>query len=91
MCQEEAMKICSTNTRGKVPPNQFTLTCKQIDSKIIVFDGGDPNSPPIKSPDGVQWQSLSVRMLHIPDDNEQNIGLTAPRMDDDVPAFIRLP
>ena len=74
-----------------IPPNQFTLTCEQIDSNIIVFDGSDPNSPPIKPPDGVQWQSLSVRMLHIPDDHEPNIGPTAPRMDDDVPAFIRLP
>ena len=25
-----------------VPPNQFTMTCKQIESKIIVFDGGKP-------------------------------------------------
>ncbi len=30
-------------------------------------------------------------MLHIPDDNEPNIGLTAPRMDDDILAFIWLP
>ena len=33
-----------------VPPNQFTMTCKQIESKIIVFDGGEPNSPLIKPP-----------------------------------------
>jgi hypothetical protein len=30
-------------------------------------------------------------MLHIPHHNEPNIGLTAPRMDDDISAFIRLP
>ena len=67
------------------------MTSKQIESKIIVFDGGEPNSPLIKPPDGVRWQSLSVRMLHIPHDNEPNIGLTAPRMDEDISAFIRLP
>jgi hypothetical protein len=75
----------------RAPSNQFTLTCQQIKSNIIVFDGGDSNTPPIKPPDGVQWQLLSVRMLHIPHHNEPNIGLTAPRMDDDISAFIRLP
>jgi hypothetical protein len=30
-------------------------------------------------------------MLHIPHHKEPNIGLTAPRMDDDISAFIRLP
>ena len=75
-----------------VPPNQFTMTCKQIESKIIVFDGGEPNSPLIKPPDGVRWRSLSVRILHIPHDNDPNIGLTAPRiMDEEISAFIRLP
>jgi hypothetical protein len=75
----------------RAPPNQFTLTCQQIKSNIIVFDGGDRNTPPIKPPDGVQWQSLSVQMLYIPDHNEPNIGLTAPMMDDDISAFILLP
>jgi hypothetical protein len=30
-------------------------------------------------------------MLHIPHHNEPNIGLTAPRIDDDISVFIRLP
>ena len=51
----------------------------------------DPNTPLIKPPDGVRWRSLSFRMLHIPHDNEPNIGLTAPRMDEEISAFIRLP
>ena len=31
-----------------VPPDQFLLTCNEIDSEIIVFDGGDTTSPQIK-------------------------------------------
>jgi hypothetical protein len=74
-----------------LPANLFTLSSELIDREIIVFDGGNPHTPPIKPPYGVHWQSLSVRRLHIQDNIEPNIGLTAPRMGYDISPFIRLP
>ena len=74
-----------------LPANLFTLSSELIDREIIVFDGGNPHTPPIKPPYGVHWQSLCVRRLHIQDNIEPNIGLTAPRMGYDISPFIRLP
>jgi hypothetical protein len=67
------------------------LSSELIDREIIVFDGGNPHTPPIKPPNGVNWQSLSVRLLHIQDNIQPNIGLTAPRMGYDISPFIQLP
>ncbi len=50
-----------------VPPNQFKLPSQEIDTKIIVFDGGNSTSPPIKPPDGILWRSISVHLLHAED------------------------
>ncbi len=36
-----------------VPPHQNKLSTTEIDSDIIVFDGGGPMSPPIQPPDGI--------------------------------------
>ncbi len=47
----------------RAPPNQFTLTCQQSKSNIIVFDAGDKNTPPIKPPDGVQWILITYPFL----------------------------
>ena len=44
-----------------VPIHQFRLSPEEIDSEIVVFDGGDTNSPPIKPPDGVIWRSIPVK------------------------------
>ncbi len=41
-----------------VPPNQFKLTPQEIDAEIIVFDGGDSTTLPIKPPDGILWRSI---------------------------------
>ncbi len=67
------------------------MSSELIDREIIVFDGGNPHTPPIKPPNGVNWQSLSVRLLHIQDNIQPNTGLTAPRMGYDIYPFIRLP
>jgi hypothetical protein len=40
---------------------------------------------------GVNWQSLSVCLLHIQDNIQPNISLTAPTMGYDISPFIRLP
>ncbi len=50
-----------------VPSNQVTFSPTQIDSKIIVFDGGDDTTPPIRPPDGIKWRSIHVRELFIQD------------------------
>jgi hypothetical protein len=63
-----------------VPPNQFKLSPQEIDAKIIVFDGGNSTSPPIKPPDGILWYSISVHLLHAKDVTLPNIGLTNPKI-----------
>ena len=73
-----------------VPPNQFKLTPQEIDTKIIVFDGGNSTSPPIKPLDGVLWHSISVHLLHVKDETLPNIGLTYPEIPG-VHSFIRMP
>jgi hypothetical protein len=62
----------------------------EIDSDIMVFDEGDHLSPPIRPPDGIEWQSIPVQDLHIEDEISGNIGLTFPRINGTSP-FIRLP
>ncbi len=73
-----------------VPPNQFKLTLQKIDAEIIVFDGGDSTTLPIKSPDGVLWRSISVHLLHVEDETKPTIGLTYPKILG-VHPFIRMP
>ncbi len=63
-----------------VPPNQFKLTPQEIDAEIIVFDGGDSTTLPIKPPDGVLWRSISVHQLHVEDETQPTIGLTNPKI-----------
>ena len=73
-----------------IPTNQFKLTPIEIDSDVVVFDGGNHSTPPIKPPDGVLWRSISVNKLHVEDETDPNIGLTYP-MIDGVHPFIRMP
>ncbi len=48
-----------------VPSTQVKFSPTQIDSEIIVFDGGDDTTPPIQPPDGIKWCSIHVRELFI--------------------------
>jgi hypothetical protein len=80
-----------------VPECQVTLSCKEIDEEIIVFDGTDvpsnhinSSSKHIQPPNGIMWRCIHVRMLHIEDEISPNIGLTYPKLDGVYP-FIRLP
>ena len=73
-----------------VPPNQFKLTPQEIDAEIIVFDGGDSTTLPIKPPDGVLWRSISVHQLHVDDETQPTLGLTYPKILG-VHPFIRMP
>jgi hypothetical protein len=73
-----------------VPPNQFKLTPQEIDAEIIVFDGGDSTTLPIKPPDGVLWRSISVHQLNVDDETQPTLGLTYPKILG-VHPFIQMP
>jgi hypothetical protein len=73
-----------------VPPNQVKFSIAEIDSKVIVVDGGCEMSPPIRPPHGIWWCPIPVRDLHIEDELCGDIGLSFPRIDGTSP-FIRLP
>ena len=73
-----------------VPPNQVKMSQAEIDSKIVVVDGGVGMSTPICPPHGIRWCSIPVRDLHIEDELCGDIGLSFPRIDGTSP-FIHLP
>ncbi len=66
------------------------MSTQDIDSEIVVFDGGNLSSPPIKPPDDLLWRSISVNVLYVENEIDPNIGLTFPKMDG-VNPFIRMP
>jgi len=73
-----------------VPTCQFKLTKKDIESEIVVVDGGNSNAPPIKPPSGIKWRRIHVKSFHIEDECRPNIGLVHPKIDGIFP-IIRLP
>ena len=73
-----------------VPPNQVKMSNADIDSKILVVDGGGGMSPPIRPPHGIWWCSIPVQDLHIEDELCGDIGIFFPRIDGTSP-FICLP
>ena len=74
-----------------VPPTQVKMSNTEIDSEIIVFDGGGGHmSPPIRPPDGIWWRSIPVRALHVEDEIIGDIGLSFPRING-TSLFIHLP
>ena len=88
--KEKATEIKQICREVIIPTNQFKLTPIEIEPDVVVFDGGDHSTPPIKPPDGVLWRSISVNKLHVEDETDPNIGLTHP-MIDSVHPFIRMP
>ena len=88
--QKKKRKITNILREVIIPSNHFKLSTKDIDSEIVVFDGGNLSAPPIKPPDGILWRSISVNVLHVEDETDPNIGLTFPKMDG-VNPFIRMP
>ena len=73
-----------------VPLTQVKLYINEIDSEIIVFDGGNESTPPIRPPDDIRWRSIPIRHLHIEDELRGNIGLSFQKIEG-VSPFIRLP
>ena len=69
------------------------FTNHDVEKDILVFDGGDSNNSPIKSPDSVNRQRISiseekfiVALVH----NDPNRGLTYACLDDTC-SFTRMP
>jgi hypothetical protein len=64
-----------------------------VEEDILVFDGGDSDNPPIKPPNGVNWQLISIsdeKYIVALDHNDPDCGLTYACFDDDHP-FIHMP
>jgi hypothetical protein len=69
------------------------LTTEDIADNVLVFDGGDCNSIPIKPPDGINWTRISVledRPVIAIDETDQHHGLTIGPIHQ-CHAFIRMP
>jgi hypothetical protein len=69
------------------------LTHHDVEKDILVFDRGDSNNPPIKPPNGVNWQQISIsgeKFIVTLDQNDHNCGLTYAHLDETRP-FIRMP
>ena len=73
-----------------VPPNQVKMSITEIDSKVIVVDGGGEMSPLIRPPHEIWWRSIPVRDLHIEEELSGDMFLSFPRNDGTSP-FICLP
>jgi hypothetical protein len=69
------------------------LTTKDIADNVLVFDGGDCNSIPIKPPDGINWTRISVledKCVIAIDETDPHRGLTIGPIHQ-CHAYIRMP
>jgi hypothetical protein len=73
-----------------IPCNQYKLSIQEIEDDIIVFDGGNPATPPILPPDGLTWRCIPISKLYVDNEMNPNVGLSCPRINNSLP-FIRLP
>jgi hypothetical protein len=73
-----------------VPISQVKLSTNKIDKNIIVFDGGNIHTPPLRPKDGKKWCSIKVHDLYINNEVNGDMGLTFPHIDGALP-FICLP
>jgi len=88
--KKKERKLTSILRSFCVSPETLKLSHQQINSEVIVFDGGNLTCPPIKPPDGLLWHSFPVHMLHVEDEIDPNLGLTYLKIDGIRP-FIRMP
>ncbi len=73
-----------------IPCNQCKLSIQEIEDDIIVFDGGNPTTPPILPPDGWTWRSIPISKLYVDDETNPNVDLSCPHINNLLP-FIWLP
>jgi hypothetical protein len=69
--------------------NQHKLSIQEIKDEVIVFDGGNHETPPILPPDRLTWQCKPISDLYVQDKTNPNIGLLCPGVNNSLP-FIRL-
>jgi hypothetical protein len=59
--------------------NQHKILIQEIEDEVIVFDGGNPKTPPpILLPDGLTWQCMPISDLYVEDKTNPNLGLLCP-------------
>jgi hypothetical protein len=58
--------------------NQHKLSIQEIEDEVIVFDGGNPKTPPILPPDGLTWWCKPISDLYVEDKTNPNLGLSCP-------------
>jgi hypothetical protein len=63
---------------------------QKIEDEVIVFDGGNPKTPPILSPEGLTWRGKPISDLYVEVKTNPNLGLLYPWVNNSFP-FIWLP
>ncbi len=72
-----------------IPCNQHKLSNKEIEDEVIIFDRGNPKTPPILPPDGLTWRCMPIFDLCVEDKTNPNLGLSCPWFNNSLP-FIQL-
>jgi hypothetical protein len=72
------------------PCNQHMLSIHKIEDEVIVFDGGNPETPPTLPPDRLTWRCMPISDLYVEDKTNPNLGLSCHRVNNSLP-FIWLP
>ncbi len=73
-----------------IPCNQHKLLIPEIEDEVIVFDGGNPKTPPILPPDGLTWWCMPISDLYVEDKTNPNLGLSCTWVNNSL-IFIWLP
>ncbi len=58
--------------------NQLKLSIQEIEDAVIVFDGGNPKTPPILPPDVLTWWCMPISDVYVEDKTNPNFGLSCP-------------
>jgi hypothetical protein len=68
-----------------IPCNQHKLLIQEIEDEVIVFDGGNPETPPILPLDGLTWRCMPISDLYVEDKTNPNFGLLCPWVNNSLP------
>ncbi len=61
-----------------IPCNQHKLLIQELEDEVIVFDGGNPKTPPILPPDGLTWRCMPMSDLYVEGETNPSLGLLYP-------------
>ncbi len=65
--------------------NQHKLSIQETEDEVIVFDGGNPKTPPVLPPDGLTWRCMPISDLYVEDNTNPNLGLSCPWVNNSLP------